>query len=44
MVEPMQECKRLILAGSVSDLRMALLLLDNGAEVLMHRAVEGNCS
>jgi hypothetical protein len=39
-VEQIEESKSLISRGSLPALRMALLLLDNAAEVLMHRAVE----
>jgi len=37
ILEQLEECKRLILLGGVPHLRMALLLLDNAAEMLMHR-------
>jgi hypothetical protein len=39
-VEQIAESKTLIIRGSLPSLRMALLLLDNAAEVLMHRAIE----
>jgi len=39
-VEQLAESKTLILRGTLPSLRMALLLLDNAAEVLMHRATE----
>src|SRR5262245_28919843 len=41
VVEQIEESKALILRGSSAHLRMALILLDNAAELLMHRAVEG---
>lgn len=37
ILEQLEESKRLILIGGVPQLRMALLLLDNAAEILMHR-------
>lgn len=37
--EQLLEAKTLLLRGSLPDLRMALLLLDNTAELLMHRAL-----
>jgi len=39
IVDQLEESRRLIQDGSVSHLRMALLLLDNAAEVLMYRTV-----
>ena len=40
IVEQLEECKRLIQNGAIPQLRMAILLTDNAAEVLMHRAIE----
>jgi hypothetical protein len=40
ILDQIEESKRLIRVGKLSDLRMALILLDNAAEVLMHRKVE----
>jgi hypothetical protein len=40
VVDQIEESKRLIQIGKLSDLRMALILLDNVAEVLMHRRAE----
>ncbi len=39
IVEQLEESKRLILIGGIPQLRMALLLLDNAAELLMYRQV-----
>jgi hypothetical protein len=39
VVIQLEECKRFILAGREPYLRLALLLLDNAAEILMHRKV-----
>jgi hypothetical protein len=39
VVIQLEECKRFILGAKVSYLRLALLLLDNAAEILMHRRV-----
>jgi len=36
----LEECKRFILSGDTSHLRLALILLDNAIEVMMHRVVE----
>lgn len=35
----LEEAKRFVLAGDVPRLRLALILLDNAVEVMMHRAV-----
>lgn len=40
VTEQLEECKQLILHGGVPQLRMATLLADNVAEVLMHRRIE----
>lgn len=40
IVEQLEECKRLILDGGLSQLRMALLLLDNAAEIMMYRQMK----
>jgi hypothetical protein len=40
IVEQLEEAKALINRRSTPSLRMALLLLDNAAEVLMHRAID----
>jgi hypothetical protein len=40
IVDQLEEAKRLIQAGSLSQLRIALILLDNASEVLMYRAVK----
>lgn len=39
VVDQFEEARNLIKVGTIAHLRMALLLLDNGAEVLMYRAV-----
>lgn len=39
IVDQLEEAKKLISLGKTSSLRMALLLLDNTAEILMHREV-----
>ena len=36
----LEEAKRFVLAGDVPHLRLALILLDNAVEVMMHRAVQ----
>jgi len=38
--EQIEEAKRLLLKGSLLDLRLSLILLDNAAEVLMFRELE----
>lgn len=40
ILEQIEESKRLIQIGGVPQLRMALLLLDNASEILMHREVQ----
>ena len=40
VTEQLEECKQLILHGGVPQLRMAMLLADNVAGVLMPRRVE----
>lgn len=40
IVEQLEECKRLILEGGLSPLRMALLLLDNAVEIMMYRQIK----
>lgn len=40
IVEQIEHSKSLILKGSESDLRMALLLLDNAAEIMMFRVIK----
>jgi hypothetical protein len=40
VVDQIDEAKRLIYGGSLSQLRMALLLLDNAVELIAHRAIE----
>jgi hypothetical protein len=40
IVDQLEEAKRLIQVGSLSQLRIALILLDNASEVLMYRAVK----
>jgi hypothetical protein len=39
IVDQLEEVRRLIQAGSLSHLRMALLLLDNASEVIMYRRI-----
>lgn len=39
IVDQLEEAKRFIIAGDLSRLRLALLLLDNASEILMYRAV-----
>src|ERR1035437_10231572 len=40
IVDEIDESKRLILGGSLSQLRMALLLLDNAVELIAERAIQ----
>jgi hypothetical protein len=39
-VVQLEEAKRLIEQGDVAHLRLALILLDNAVEVMMHRVIE----
>jgi hypothetical protein len=40
-VVQLEEAKRLVKQGDVAHLRLALILLDNAVEVMMHRVIEG---
>ena len=40
-VVQIEEAKKLIEQGDVAHLRLALILLDNAVEVMMHRVIEG---
>ena len=40
-VVQLEEAKRLVTQGDVAHLRLALILLDNAVEVMMHRVIEG---
>jgi hypothetical protein len=40
IVDQLEESKRLIQLGSLSQIRIALILLDNASEVLMYRAIQ----
>ena len=37
LYEQIEEAKRLMLIGTLTNLRLALILLDNAAELIMHR-------
>ena len=37
-----EECKKLILKGDITSLRMAFVLLDNAVELLMHRRIKSD--
>jgi hypothetical protein len=39
LMEQIAQCKDFILSGAVADLRMALILLDNTAELMMYRSI-----
>ncbi len=43
-VVQIKEAKRLVRQGDVAHLRLALILLDNAVEVMMHRVIEGKFS
>ena len=43
-VYQIRECKKLILKGDVTSLRMAFVLLDNVIELLMHRRIKEDLS
>src|ERR1700719_2116764 len=40
-VVQLEEAKKLVQQGDVAHLRLALILLDNAVEVMMHRVIEG---
>jgi len=42
LIEQIAQCKDFILSGAVADLRMALILLDNTAELMMYRTILGD--
>lgn len=44
IIEQIEECKNFILNGHTTQLRMAFVLLDNAAEILMHRKVVSDLS
>ena len=41
-VYQIEECKKLILKGDITSLRMAFVLLDNAIELLMHRRIKSD--
>ena len=40
-VVQLEEAKKLVEQGDVANLRLALILLDNAVDVMMHRVIEG---